>query len=129
VDMDRRLRGDVSLNSRSNDAPEAGDALDRLVDPSPCHDVELAENEELARRREALRAALQTLSPRERHIFTARHLTESPPNLQTLAAEYGISGERIRQIEVRAFQKVRAAILERESLPRTSGMNRSRKSP
>jgi RNA polymerase sigma-32 factor len=129
VDMDRRLRGDVSLNSRSNDAPEAGDALDRLVDPSPCHDVELAENEELARRREALRAALQTLSPRERHIFTSRHLTESPPNLQTLAAEYGISGERIRQIEVRAFQKVRAAILERESLPRTSGMNRSRKSP
>jgi RNA polymerase sigma-32 factor len=128
VDMDRRLRGDVSLNSRSNDAPEAGDALDRLVDPSPCHDVELAENEELARRRRALQAALQTLSPRERHIFTARHLTETPPNLHTLAAEYGISGERIRQIEVRAFQKVRAAILERESLPRTSGMKQPRQS-
>lgn len=115
VDMDRRLRGDVSLNSRSNDAPEASDALDRLVDPSPCHDVELAENQELARRREALQAALQTLSPRERHVFTARYLTEAPPNLQTLAEQYGISGERIRQIEVRAFQKVRAEVLGRES--------------
>ena len=128
VDMDRRLRGDVSLNSRSNDAPEAGDALDRLVDPSPCHDIALAENEELVRRREALQAALKTLSPRERHIFTARHLTETPPNLQALAAEYGISGERVRQIEARAFQKVRAAILERESLPSTSGINQLRKS-
>ena len=117
VDMDRRLRGDVSLNSRSTDAPEAGDALDRLVDPSPCHDIALAENEELARRREALQAALRTLSPRERHVFTARHLTETPPNLQTLAMEYGISGERVRQIEVRAFEKVRAAILEQERLP------------
>jgi RNA polymerase sigma-32 factor len=111
VDMDRRLRGDVSLNSRSNDATEAGDALDRLVDPSPSHDIELAESEERARRREALQAALQTLSPRERHIFTARFLTEAPPNLHALATEYGISGERIRQIEVRAFQKVRAACL------------------
>ena len=80
MDMDRRLRGDVSLNSRSNDAIEAGDALDRLVDPSPSHDIEPAETEELTRRRGALEAALQTLSPRERHIFTARYLTETPPN-------------------------------------------------
>jgi RNA polymerase sigma-32 factor len=128
VDMDRRLRGDVSLNARSNDAPEAGDTLDRLVDPSPCHDTEFAENEELTRRREALQVALQTLSPRERHIFTARHLTETPPNLHTLAAEYGISGERVRQIEVRAFEKVRAAILGRERLPCTSGLNQLRRS-
>ena len=129
VDMDRRLRGDVSLNSRSNDAPEAGDALDRLVDPSPRHDIELAESEELARRREALQAALQTLSPRERHIFTARYLTETPPNLHTLATEYGISGERIRQIEVRAFQKVRAAMLERENLPTAGGMKDTTSAP
>ena len=112
VDMDRRLRGDVSLNSRSNDATEAGDALDRLADPSPGHDIELAESEELARRREALQAALQTLSPRERHIFISRYLTEAPPTLHTLATEYGISGERIRQIEVRAFQKVKATLIE-----------------
>ncbi|HEX2655398.1 MAG TPA: RNA polymerase sigma factor RpoH [Xanthobacteraceae bacterium] len=122
VDMDRRLRGDVSLNIRTNDAPEAGDALDRLVDPSPGHDIELAESEELARRREALQASLQMLSPRERHIFTARYLTEAPPNLHTLATEYGISGERIRQIEERAFQKVRAAMLEREHLSTASAM-------
>jgi RNA polymerase sigma-32 factor len=121
VDMDRRLRGDVSLNSRSIDASEAGDALDRLVDPSPCHDIELAESEELARRREALQAALQTLTPRERHIFTARNLTEIPPNLHTLAAEYGISGERIRQIEVRAFQKVRTAMLGRKACQPPAG--------
>ena len=123
MDMDRRLRGDVSLNSRSNDAIEAGDALDRLVDPSPSHDIEPAETEELTRRRGALEAALQTLSPRERHIFTARYLTETPPNLHTLATEYGISGERIRQIEVRAFQKMRATMLERDRLPTASLMN------
>src|SRR5689334_5144480 len=98
VDMDRRLRGDVSLNIRTNDAPEAGDALDRLVDPSPGHDIELAESEELARRREALQASLQMPSPRERRIFTARYLTESPPNLHTTATAYGISGERIPQL-------------------------------
>jgi RNA polymerase sigma-32 factor len=115
VDMDRRLRGDVSLNSRCNETIEAGDALDRLVDPTPGHDIELAESEELARRREALQAALQTLSHRERHIFTARYLAETPPNLQALATEYGISRERIRQIEERAFQKVRAAMLKPES--------------
>jgi RNA polymerase sigma-32 factor len=120
--MDRRLRGDVSLNSHINDTPEAGDALERLVDPSPRHDIELAENEELARRRQALQEALQTLSPRERHVFTVRQLTESPPNLHTLAKEYGISGERVRQIEVRAFQKVRAAMLEREDPATISGM-------
>lgn len=110
VDMDRRLRGDVSLNSRIDDAPDAGEILDRLVDPSPCHDIALAEDEELARRRAALKAALQSLSPRERHIFTARKLTENPPKLETLALEYGISHERVRQIELRAFQKVKSAM-------------------
>jgi RNA polymerase sigma-32 factor len=129
VDMDRRLRGDVSLNARINDAPEAGDALDRLMDPSPCHDLKLAEAEELDQRREALKAAIQTLSPRERHIFTARHLTEAPPNLQTLALEYGISGERIRQIEVRAFQEVKSAMLGRESLPKLIGQGGTEPQP
>lgn len=110
VDMDRRLRGDVSLNSRTNDAQEAGDALERLVDPSPCPDIKFAEDEELAQRRAALKAAIETLGPRERHIFTVRHLTETPPKLDTLAVKYGISRERIRQIELRAFQKVKSAM-------------------
>ena len=103
VDMDRRLRGDVSLNA------QAESALERLVDPSPAQDVELAENQELARRREVLNAAIEKLSPRERRIFTARYLMEDPPKLETLAAEYGISRERVRQIEVRSFEKVQAA--------------------
>jgi len=109
VDMDRRLRGDVSLNSPINDDSDAESALDRIVDPSPAQDVEFADNEELARRREVLNAAIESLSPRERHIFTARYLMENPPKLEALAAEYGISRERIRQIEFRAFQKVQAA--------------------
>jgi RNA polymerase sigma-32 factor len=109
VDMDRRLRGDVSLNSPINDDSDAESALDRLIDPSPAQDVKFADNEELARRREMLNAAIERLSPREKHIFTARYLTDDPPKLEALAAEYGISRERIRQIEVRAFQKVQAA--------------------
>ncbi len=116
VDMDRRLRGDVSLNSAIHADRETGDALERLVDPSPAHDIEIAENQELAKRQEALKAAIETLNPRERRIFTARHLTEDPPKLETLAAEYGISGERIRQIELRAFQKVQSAMQAREPL-------------
>jgi RNA polymerase sigma-32 factor len=109
VDMDRRLRGDISLNSPTHDNSSAESALDRLLDPSPSHDVEFADKEELAQRREALNAAIERLSPREKHIFTARHLMENPPKLEALAAEYGISRERIRQIEVRAFEKVQAA--------------------
>ena len=116
--MDRRLRGDVSLKSRAHDDGEAADALDRLVEPSPGHDTKMAEDQELARRRHALKAAIQTLSAREKHIFMARYLTESSPKLETLAAEYGISRERVRQIEQRSFEKVRSAIQAAESLPK-----------
>jgi RNA polymerase sigma-32 factor len=111
VDMDRRLRGDLSLNNSA----EAGDALERLVDPSPSHDLKLAEDEELTRRRQALKAAIQALNPREKHIFTARQLSEAPLKLETLAAEYGISRERVRQIELRCFEKVKAAMHAAES--------------
>lgn len=112
VNMDRRLRGDVSLNSRFNDDDRnAEEAIERLIDPSPAHDTKMAEDQEWIRRRRALEAAIQTLSPREKHIFTARQLSEAPPNLETLAAEYGISRERVRQIELRSFQKIRTAML------------------
>jgi RNA polymerase sigma-32 factor len=70
----------------------------------------LAEEQEATRRHQALEDALQTLNPRERHILAARHLTDDPTRLETLAAEYGISRERVRQIELRAFQKVKIAM-------------------
>ena len=110
VDMNRRLQGDVTLNSRINDAPDAGEVLDQLVDPSTCHDTKFADDQELAQRRAALNAAIQTLSARERHILTERYLSEKPPKLEELAVKYGISRERIRQIELRAFQKVKSAM-------------------
>jgi len=117
VNMDRRLRGDLSLNLRVYDEQEGSEALDRLVDPSPTHEVTLGEDQEWAQRRERLKAALEKLSPREKHIFTARYLTEDPPKLETLALEYGISRERVRQIEQRSFEKVQSAMVG--SLPKT----------
>src|SRR6185437_4886911 len=116
VNMNRRLRGDVSLNLPTHGDHDAGDALERLVDSSPTHDIKLAEDQERDRRHQALAAAIEKLSPRERHIFSARYLTEDPPNLDTLASEYGISRERVRQIEKRSFEKVQSAILG--SLPK-----------
>jgi len=126
IDMNRRLRGDFSLNSRANETPDAGDALERLVDPAPCHDIRFAEDEEQAHRLEALRAAIDALSSRERHIFTSRQLSDTPPKLETLAAEYGISRERIRQIELRAFEKVKAALHKRENTRETSALPTSK---
>jgi RNA polymerase sigma-32 factor len=111
IDMNHRLRSDLSLNAPARDDQPATDVLERLADPSPAHDVRLAEEDESTQRRHALQAALETLNPRERHIFTARQLSDEPPNLETLAVEYGISRERVRQIEMRSFQKVKAAIL------------------
>ena len=121
VNMDGRLRGDVSLNLPVHDERGSEDAIERLVDPSPVHDVKIAEDEELAKRRQALKAAIERLAPREKHIFTARHLSEDPPKLETLAAEYGISRERVRQIELRSFQKVQSAMQAVGSHPKSAG--------
>ena len=112
INMDRRLRGDIALNARIGDGPDAAELIDSLVDPSESHDALFAENEELAQRKEALRIAIASLNPRERDIFSQRYLTEDPPNLETLARKYAISRERIRQIEARAFEKVKSAICE-----------------
>jgi RNA polymerase sigma-32 factor len=110
IDMDRRLRGDIALNARIGEGPDAAELIDSLVDPSESHDAIFAENEELAQRKEALRIAIASLKPRERDIFTQRYLTDDPPNLETLARKYDISRERIRQIEARAFEKVKSAM-------------------
>jgi RNA polymerase sigma-32 factor len=111
VTMDRRLRGDVSLNVPIHDEDEAGQSLDWLVDPAPTSEITLVEEQETKHRRQALANALANLNPRERNIFTARWLNEESATLEELAAEHGVSRERVRQIEQRAFQKVKAAML------------------
>ena len=110
VDMNGRLRPDVSLNVPVQGEDESGQAMDWLVDSSPTQEVRFSEEQETALRRAALHDALAILNPRERRIFTARRLTDEPRRLETLAAEYGISRERVRQIELRAFQKIKTAM-------------------
>src|SRR5471030_2524080 len=110
VDMNRRLGGDASLNAPIRDDGEAGEWQDWLVDNSPNQEVLMAEHEEFDHRREALNGAIGVLNPRERRIFEARRLAEDPMTLEDLAAEFGVSRERVRQIEVRAFEKVQSAV-------------------
>ena len=110
VTMDRRLRGDVSLNVPIHDGDDAGQALDWLVDATPTQEMTLAEEQETGYRQRALNDAIAKLNPRERRILTARWLTDEPATLEELATDYGVSRERIRQIEERAFQKVKAAM-------------------
>jgi RNA polymerase sigma-32 factor len=94
ISMNRRLGGDASLN-----APVRPDQEERL-----------AESEELTLRKGYLAKAMSTLNDREKRIFEARRLAEEPATLEDLSAEFGVSRERIRQIEVRAFEKVQAAV-------------------
>jgi RNA polymerase sigma-32 factor len=70
----------------------------------------MAEQQEATRRLRLLHDAIGALNPREHRIFTARRLTDEPATLEELAAEYGVSRERIRQIEERTFQKIKAAM-------------------
>ena len=110
VSMNRRLGGDASLNAPLRTDAESGEWQDWLVDDSPDQEEQLAESEELAQRRNFLADALSTLNERERRIFEARRLTDDPVTLEDLSAEFGVSRERIRQIEVRAFEKVQKAV-------------------
>jgi RNA polymerase sigma-32 factor len=110
VDMNRRLGGDASLNTPIRDENESGEWQDWLVDDSPSQERVLLENEELDNRRRALGEALTVLNSRERRIFEARRLAEKSLTLEKLAEEFGVSRERVRQIEVRAFEKVEQAV-------------------
>jgi RNA polymerase sigma-32 factor len=110
VDMNRRLGGDASLNAPIRDDGDAGEWQDWLADDSPSQERVLEESEELDNRRKALGAALSVLNDRERRIFEARRLAEDPITLEELADEFGVSRERVRQIEVRAFEKVQKAV-------------------
>jgi RNA polymerase sigma-32 factor len=106
VQMNRRLAGDASLNAPIRDDGDSGDWQDWLVDDAPSQERVLIETEELDNRRSALHEAVLVLDDRERRIFAARHLVDEPITLEDLAEEFGVSRERVRQIEVRAFEKV-----------------------
>jgi RNA polymerase sigma-32 factor len=113
IDMNRRLGGDSSLNAPIHDEGEAGEWQDYLVDQSPSPEVLLAGRDETDHRHRALVHAIGVLNQRERRIFEARHLAEQPTTLEDLAAEFNVSRERVRQIETRAFEKVRKAAKNR----------------
>jgi RNA polymerase sigma-32 factor len=113
IDMNRRLGGDVSLNAPIREDGDSGEWQDWLVDESSSQESVLAESEELDNRRKALGAALGVLNERERRIFEARRLADDPITLEELAEEFGVSRERVRQIEVRAFEKVQKAVKNR----------------
>ena len=110
VNMNRRLSGDSSLNSPIKADSETGEWQDWLVDDSPDQEVRLADQEELDHRRAFLATALSTLNDRERRIFEARRLSEPPATLEELSLEFKVSRERVRQLEVRAFEKVQEAV-------------------
>jgi RNA polymerase sigma-32 factor len=113
VDMNRRLGGDSSLNAPIHDEGEAGEWQDYLVDQSPSPEVLLAVRDETDHQHKALTHAIGVLNQRERRIFEARHLADVPITLEDLAVEFNVSRERVRQIEVRAFEKVRKAAKNR----------------
>jgi len=110
VDMNRRLGGDVSLNAPIRDDGDSGEWQDWLVDEVSDQETRLVEDEESDNRRKALGEALSVLNERERRIFEARRLADDSITLEDLAAEFGVSRERVRQIEVRAFEKVQKSV-------------------
>ena len=110
VSMNRRMAGaDHSLNAPLR-ADSDGEWQDWLVDPSESQEIVVAEAEELSKRRVLLETAMSALNERERHILTERRLTENPSTLEALSLKYEISRERVRQIEVRAFEKLQKAV-------------------
>ncbi len=109
ISMNRRLSGDASLNSPVR-ADSEGEWQDWLVDDADNQETVLAENEELEQRVGLLHKAMAKLNERERRVFEARRLAEDPLTLEDLSQEFGVSRERIRQIEVRAFEKVQKAV-------------------
>jgi RNA polymerase sigma-32 factor len=119
VDMNRRLGGDASLNAPIRDDGDSGEWQDWLADDSESQEAVMAQHEEMDNRRKALSQALSVLNERERRIFEARRLADEPVTLEDLAAEFGVSRERVRQIEVRAFEKVQKAVKSRISAMET----------
>ncbi len=121
VSMNRRMSGsDRSLNAPVR-ADGDGEWQDWLVDDAPDQERRLAEEDELDKRRRLLARGMEALTERERRILAERRLSEDPSTLEELAGEFGVSRERVRQIEARAFEKlqkaIRAAAIEENLLP------------
>jgi RNA polymerase sigma-32 factor len=113
ISMNRRLSGDASLNApiRATEG-DSGEWQDWLADESETQEETLAERDELDQRRAMLTDALGVLDNRERRIFEARRLSDDPVTLEQLSEEFDVSRERVRQLEVRAFEKVQKAMLK-----------------
>jgi RNA polymerase sigma-32 factor len=122
IEMNRRLGGDVSLNAPIREGEDSYEWQDRLADESSSQESRLMESEEFENRRKALGEALTMLNERERHIFEARRLADEPITLEELADEFGISRERVRQIEARAFEKVQRAMIGGSALADRLGL-------
>ncbi|NOT70239.1 MAG: RNA polymerase sigma factor RpoH [Hyphomicrobium sp.] len=110
ISMNRRLGGDSSLNAPVRAETESGEWQDWLVDDTPSQETRMVEDEEMSMRKSYLKSAMSVLNDRERRVFEARRLAEEPATLEELSEEFGVSRERIRQIEVRAFEKVQKAV-------------------
>jgi RNA polymerase sigma-32 factor len=110
IQMNRRLSSpDHSLNAPLREEGE-GEWQDWLVDETDNQEIQLGENQELKRRQRMLASAMGTLNERERHILSERRLRDEPTTLEDLSQKYGISRERVRQIEVRAFEKLQRSM-------------------
>jgi RNA polymerase sigma-32 factor len=115
IDMNRWLSGDASLNATIRDDGESSEWQDWLVDEGASQETTLAARDEFDYRRKALASALSVLNDRERRIFEARRLAEDPITFADLASEFGVSRERVRQINVSSFEKVQKAVMNRMS--------------
>jgi RNA polymerase sigma-32 factor len=116
VSMNRRMSmgGDTSLNAPLREEGE-GEWQDWLADSGPLQDEMVADEQERVQRHALLADAMKALNEREQHILTRRRLIDEPETLEALSQEYGISRERVRQIEVRAFEKLSKAMHARAS--------------
>jgi len=119
IDMNRRLGGDTSLNAPVREEGYSGEWQDRLVDEHADQETTLAASEEIDNRGTALTEALSALNDRERCIFEARRLAEGPIRLKELADEFGVSRERVRQIDARVFEKVQKTVKSRVAVMKT----------
>ncbi len=126
VSMNRRMMGDASLNAPlRSDAEGDGEWQDWLVDDHDSPEAVVADNQEADQRNAMLSVALSSLTDREREVIEARKLRDEPATLEDLSQKFGVSRERIRQIEVRAFEKLQKAVktaAAKALLPRTKAI-------